>query len=295
MKICRTLIIILLLLNALEANNEDTTQSGIENNKTIPKDTGITINMLIKPGWKKIKQNILLLESRKIGVYGFDLQNDNKKFDIDRFFHGLVKVLEKDVKKIKNTDLINVKKLIKAENKYSIYEFKGIKYREKIKEFFKYADMNLMITGSVIFKNNELTILLKFVDKKRLTDIIVLNKKVKDEKLFASFAGYFKKEEKEQDPDNYTSPVINKDGVEFILFNKNAGKVMVGFKGKDNKTQDQIAMKKDNNGFWRTKLQLDPGKYQYHFIVDGNERFDPKNPFKEDDGYAGIVSVVEVR
>ena len=38
-----------------------------------------------------------------------------------------------------------------------------------------------------------------------------------------------------------------------------------------------VSLKKDKDGLWRIELALDPGKYEYKFIVDGNWQNDPAN------------------
>lgn len=50
----------------------------------------------------------------------------------------------------------------------------------------------------------------------------------------------------------------------------------------------------DGNGVWEVTVALDPGKYEYKFIVDEEWMEDPKNPDKVDDGNGGFNSVVEV-
>jgi 1,4-alpha-glucan branching enzyme len=34
-------------------------------------------------------------------------------------------------------------------------------------------------------------------------------------------------------------------------------------------------MKKDKKGLWKTSLSLEPGRYEYRFLVDGNWENDP--------------------
>ncbi len=50
----------------------------------------------------------------------------------------------------------------------------------------------------------------------------------------------------------------------------------------------------DGDGVWSVVLHLDPGVYQYKFVVDGEWMADPANPDKVDDGYGGFNSVVTV-
>ncbi len=162
--------------------------------------SNISIDMLIKPGLNKIRKNILALESRSVGIYGFYMKSDNKEFDINSIYTKIVKTLYNDVGKIKDAEIIDAKALSKAENKYSIFETQGIKRRQVLNDYFDEVDMDLLITGKMVYKNNILTISLSYIDKKRLSEIKVLNKTV-DEKRF--LMSYFKKKEQKLNPDKY--------------------------------------------------------------------------------------------
>ncbi|MBK9302391.1 MAG: hypothetical protein IPM94_00395 [bacterium] len=50
----------------------------------------------------------------------------------------------------------------------------------------------------------------------------------------------------------------------------------------------------DGDGVWETSLLLQPGSYQYKFVVDGQWKQDPANPEGRDDGFGGQNSVLEV-
>ena len=53
-------------------------------------------------------------------------------------------------------------------------------------------------------------------------------------------------------------------------------------------------MKKNENGVYTAELKLEPGNYNYKFVVDGNWITDPDNPKTSSDGYGGVNSVVVV-
>ncbi len=54
-------------------------------------------------------------------------------------------------------------------------------------------------------------------------------------------------------------------------------------------------LKKGENGVWSIVKSLDPGDYQYKFVVNGSEwKPDPDNPQSSDDGYGGKNSVLKV-
>ncbi len=263
---------------------------GAENNKS----SDITIDMIIKPGINKIKKNILMLESRNIGIFGFYMKSDKKEFDIDEIYLKSVKILYKDIGKIKDIEIINAKKLSKAENKYSIFETRGIERRQMLNNYFDDVDMDMLVTGQMIYKNNVLTISLSYIDKKRLSEIKVLNKIIDDKRVLMSF---FKKKKQKLKSEKYVSPVVTKTNTRFLLYNKDAKKVSLSFKEKDKLKNKPMRMKKLKNeqGFWSLTLKLKPGMYKYLYIVDGKEQFDLKNPNRVDDGFAGIISIVEVK
>jgi 1,4-alpha-glucan branching enzyme len=55
-------------------------------------------------------------------------------------------------------------------------------------------------------------------------------------------------------------------------------------------------MEKSSSGIWQIVIPLEPGLYQYKFVVNNGEawREDPHNPEKVDDGYGGYNSVLLV-
>lgn len=55
-----------------------------------------------------------------------------------------------------------------------------------------------------------------------------------------------------------------------------------------------IPLKKDSDGLWNVELSLQPGRYEYLFIVDGAKRTDPQNPNKTQNSYGGENSVLMV-
>jgi 1,4-alpha-glucan branching enzyme len=52
----------------------------------------------------------------------------------------------------------------------------------------------------------------------------------------------------------------------------------------------------DGDGVWERLEPLQPGRYQYKFLVDRvNWKEDPNNPNRTDDGFGGFNSLVDVR
>jgi len=65
-----------------------------------------------------------------------------------------------------------------------------------------------------------------------------------------------------------------KKAIEFKLMAPQAKKVLISgdFNKWSNKT---TSMKKNKNGSWSSKVNLNPGRYEYKFIVDGQWWTDP--------------------
>jgi hypothetical protein len=61
----------------------------------------------------------------------------------------------------------------------------------------------------------------------------------------------------------------------------------------NNWNQSQTLFAKDGDR-WICRIKLEPGKYLYKFIVDGDWMVDPDNPATEDDGNGNINSVLVV-
>jgi 1,4-alpha-glucan branching enzyme len=53
-------------------------------------------------------------------------------------------------------------------------------------------------------------------------------------------------------------------------------------------------MQKGEDGIWRTALKLQPGRYEYKFVVDGTWMEDPGNPDMVPDPFGGNNSVLTV-
>ena len=56
---------------------------------------------------------------------------------------------------------------------------------------------------------------------------------------------------------------------------------------------NQIFMEK-TNGIWQTTLTLNPGRYQYQIVADGNWFLDPNNPVQVENGIGGYNSLLEI-
>ena len=84
-----------------------------------------------------------------------------------------------------------------------------------------------------------------------------------------------------------------KKEIEFNLDVPEASQVFVA--GEFNEwSPTDIRMEKGEDGIWRATIELDPGKYEYKFVVDGTWMEDPDNPDKVSDPYGGNNSVLTV-
>ena len=48
---------------------------------------------------------------------------------------------------------------------------------------------------------------------------------------------------------------------------------------------DGTQLKKDASGVWKTMVSLEPGTYEYRFIVDGEWRDDPECPLRVENSF----------
>jgi 1,4-alpha-glucan branching enzyme len=88
-----------------------------------------------------------------------------------------------------------------------------------------------------------------------------------------------------------TAPI--KPATEFILFAPEAKEVLLagdfcGWQGED------CRMRRFKDGSWKKSLKLQPGRYEYRFVVDGHWWTDPENPAREQNPFGQDNSVIEV-
>jgi anti-sigma factor RsiW len=58
---------------------------------------------------------------------------------------------------------------------------------------------------------------------------------------------------------------------------------------------DAVTMKKGEDGVWKTRLSLPPGRYRYAFVVDKEKWVaDPYSATVVDSGYGGVDSVLDI-
>ncbi|MCK5833375.1 glycogen-binding domain-containing protein, partial [bacterium] len=89
------------------------------------------------------------------------------------------------------------------------------------------------------------------------------------------------------------SEIAVKEGVVLEYYNPSARSVSVAG-SFNNWSSNADPFDTDGEGNWSITLELDPGKYEYKFVVDDSWQPDSDNPRSESDGYGGINSVIEI-
>ncbi len=98
------------------------------------------------------------------------------------------------------------------------------------------------------------------------------------------------------DHEDFAPPFIDGDRIVFTHHEDDAESVfLVGdFNGWK---QDETPLKQNRNGIWQTEIPCLPaGRYRYKFLVDG-ERWteDPNHGLKEEDGFGGFNSILQIK
>ncbi len=101
-------------------------------------------------------------------------------------------------------------------------------------------------------------------------------------------------------------PSQGPDGVTFRFFSPSARKVQLGgnwpennwLAGQAQSGSFDVGLMTESpagSGVWVRTEKLQPGRYQYKFVIDGVKwKEDPNNPQWADDGYGGHNSVIDV-
>ncbi|MBA3012505.1 MAG: glycogen-binding domain-containing protein [Proteobacteria bacterium] len=73
-----------------------------------------------------------------------------------------------------------------------------------------------------------------------------------------------------------SKPIKNRKKVEFLLYAPHASEVLL-MGDFNNWKGEKHPMKKKSMGAWEKTLMLNPGNYEYKYIVDGHWQEDPAN------------------
>jgi serine protease AprX len=92
-----------------------------------------------------------------------------------------------------------------------------------------------------------------------------------------------------------TPPRLDRGKVAFIFHDDSAKSVYLAgeFNGWDAR---KTPLANDHDGMWRAEIPIPPsGRYRYKFVIDGNRWIeDPSNGMKEEDGYGGFNSLLNI-
>jgi hypothetical protein len=89
-------------------------------------------------------------------------------------------------------------------------------------------------------------------------------------------------------------PPSSKGSTTFILKGHPDASLVVLTGTFNNWNQSQLLFAREGDG-WACRLDLDPGVYQYKFIVDGDWLLDPSNPDTAEDEAGNVNNVIEVK
>ncbi len=100
--------------------------------------------------------------------------------------------------------------------------------------------------------------------------------------------------------DRLPPPTQTEKGVLFQLDAPSARTVTIAgeFNGWEYKPDQPrtIHMKKEKDGIWRATVKIEPGRYQYKYVLDYQTWIiDPYNPYTFDDGTGNLNSLLIVK
>ncbi|MDH3393137.1 MAG: isoamylase early set domain-containing protein [Desulfobulbaceae bacterium] len=85
----------------------------------------------------------------------------------------------------------------------------------------------------------------------------------------------------------------NNDSTEFSLIAPEAKEVFLVGEFND-WNGDGFKMRRYKNGVFKKKTKLQPGKYEYRFVVDGEWWNDPNNPNRRANSFGSENSVMDI-
>jgi chromosome partitioning protein len=85
------------------------------------------------------------------------------------------------------------------------------------------------------------------------------------------------------------------DAVVFVTLYPRALSVQIAGDFNNWQPQQHVMEKVGDSGVWQTKMKLNPGRYRYRLVVDGQWQQDPYNELTELNPFGGFNSVVEVK
>jgi 1,4-alpha-glucan branching enzyme len=93
-----------------------------------------------------------------------------------------------------------------------------------------------------------------------------------------------------------TGPRMVEGGVQFICYAPKAHRVVIVGDFNNWSTAADPMYDREEKGAWSITLPLQPGRYEYKFLVDGEKWIpDVGNPKRIKDGFGAYNSVVDVK
>jgi len=92
----------------------------------------------------------------------------------------------------------------------------------------------------------------------------------------------------------HPGPEVRDGSVRFVFFAPKASSVAVAGSFNRWDPRENILSGPNRKGLWTITLELPGGRYEYLFVVDGNEWLPDPGALSVDDGLGGKNSVVEV-
>ena len=83
-----------------------------------------------------------------------------------------------------------------------------------------------------------------------------------------------------------------KEKIQFQFDPKDSVYSKVSIVGEMTNWNPNVIFMENKNGIWQTELIMNPGRYQYQIVADGNWFLDPNNPVKIDNGIGGFNSLL---
>jgi chromosome partitioning protein len=104
-------------------------------------------------------------------------------------------------------------------------------------------------------------------------------------------------------PDKTTSAKLSEyygvsqvnDAVVFVTLYPRAQSVQIAGDFNNWQPEQHIMEKVGDSGVWQTQMNLEPGRYRYRLVVDGQWQQDPYNELTEMNPFGGFNSVVEIQ
>jgi chromosome partitioning protein len=93
---------------------------------------------------------------------------------------------------------------------------------------------------------------------------------------------------------NLTSHTLSSKDITFLINNPAAKEIHIVGDFNGWKINDETRLSKRDDGRWEKSLALDPGKYKYKFVVDGEWVLDSQNTEKEQNSYGTFDSIIKL-